>query len=665
MIKNKINRINKINTNTIGLGSIIFFVILFLVLMGFELFSEHVKNTDNTIGYVENIRIVLPNGTKIVQARIDTGAVQTSIDEVLAEQLMIDNPLLKNKTILTAVGKQSRQTIPLKFYLNNKLIDTTATLANRSTLQYSVLVGRKDLNGFIIDTSLVTTNIPRERKIDILGITYLIPYGAMQIPLILAVLSILIVFTRKVIGIKTYGLFAPLIIALSFITMGLMSGLLIYFILLALGIPTDKLLNRLKLLSVSRASINLHLLTIFIGVVFLFLNLTNSDSFVLALPFIIMIHLIETFNKESDAHGTRSAVLLLLTTFMVASLSFFLADYFQNVLNQNQMFIIFIVSFVLSIFLAFYSGIRLTELTRFFKDKTPAEETIGHILLPPFLGMNFRNMKLVKKYNSTEAIELVNDKIKYKELLMRSNVPTPRMLDVISSEFEIRKKLPAFPVPFVIKPANGSAGKGIVIIDSKSDGIYYDNSGNKWSANELMKYMRLVLEGRFSMGLDSDRILVEEKIVADKRVAGLSETGLPDIRLIVFKGRVVAAMARLPTAKSGGKANLSQGALGANIDISSGKILGVYDKVSRKQEVPPPKRLDITLPYWKQVLEIGLTAAKLSGLGYAGVDIIYDRSGPMIMECNGHPGLEIQNVTGINILERVQEIIDKASSKGL
>lgn len=653
----------QVNSNVIGLVAIVIFIVMFAVLFSFEVFFEHTRSDSNTLGYVENVRIVYPNGTRIVQAKIDTGAVESSISESLAEELGLDATFLKNKTIITTAGKQNRQTIPIKFYLNNKLIDTIATLSNRSELEYPLLVGRNDLHGFIIDTMIMPANAPPERWIDSVGITNLIPYGAIQIPLILAVLSVLVVFIRTVLGIKTYGIFAPLIISLTFITMGLKNGLLVYLALLVLGISADKLLGHLRFMSVSRSSINLHLLTIFIGVVFVFLNIANTDHVILALPFIIMIHLIERFNKESEMHGTKSSMMLLLNTFVIAGMSYFMIDYFEDVLTQNKMFILFGVSFILSIILAFYSGIRLTELTRFFKDKETFGKTILNFLKPQFLGMNYRNMVLIDKYNPKEAIELVNDKIRYKELLMRHKVPTPKMLDVISYGFEIPKRLHAVPAPFVIKPANGSAGKGILIIDAKKGGEYIDNKGERLSESFIQKHMLLMLEGRFSMGVESDEILIEEKITANSMVASLSETGLPDVRLIIFKGRIVAAMARIPTKKSGGKANISQGALAADVDIKTGKILGVYDKLSRKRLEPIPKNMDMVLPHWKKVVEIGLRGAELSDLGYSGIDIIYDMSGPMIMECNGHPGMEIQNVTGINILDRVQDIIKEDSLK--
>ena len=54
---------------------------------------------------------------------------------------------------------------------------------------------------------------------------------------------------------------------------------------------------------------------------------------------------------------------------------------------------------------------------------------------------------------------------------------------------------------------------------------------------------------------------------------GYSHEGVPDIRIIVFRGYPVMAMLRLATAASDGKANLHQGAVGVGLALDSGRCL--------------------------------------------------------------------------------------------
>lgn len=45
------------------------------------------------------------------------------------------------------------------------------------------------------------------------------------------------------------------------------------------------------------------------------------------------------------------------------------------------------------------------------------------------------------------------------------------------------------------------------------------------------------------------------------------------------------------------------------------------------------------------------------GLGYLGVDLAIDRElGPLVMEVNARPGLQVQNVTGAGLAERLEEV---------
>ncbi len=53
------------------------------------------------------------------------------------------------------------------------------------------------------------------------------------------------------------------------------------------------------------------------------------------------------------------------------------------------------------------------------------------------------------------------------------------------------------------------------------------------------------------------------------------------------------------------------------------------------------------MPAWAEVLEVSRRAARAVPLGYLGVDVVLDReAGPLVLEINARPGLEIQNVTG-------------------
>jgi len=68
----------------------------------------------------------------------------------------------------------------------------------------------------------------------------------------------------------------------------------------------------------------------------------------------------------------------------------------------------------------------------------------------------------------------------------------------------------------------------------------------------------------------------------------------------------------------------------------------------------------LQIPQWDFILETSARGFEVTGLGYLGVDMVIDRElGPMILEMNARPGLNIQiaNCAGLaNRLARVDEI---------
>jgi hypothetical protein len=101
---------------------------------------------------VEPITLHSASGHKIVQARIDTGATQSSIDIGLAREMGFTKYIGK-VNVVSANGIKTRPLVEVDYELSGKKIKSTFTLADRSNLNYSVLIGRTDLNGFLIDPS--------------------------------------------------------------------------------------------------------------------------------------------------------------------------------------------------------------------------------------------------------------------------------------------------------------------------------------------------------------------------------------------------------------------------------------------------------------------------------------------------------------------------------
>lgn len=277
------------------------------------------------------------------------------------------------------------------------------------------------------------------------------------------------------------------------------------------------------------------------------------------------------------------------------------------------------------------------------------------------LGMNRRNADFILRYNQRSLYPLVDDKLKTKHLACQAGIATPELYGVIEIEHDIAQlsQIVANHHDFVIKPAHGSGGSGILVITGIINGRYQRNNGHLMSEDDLQHHISNILSGLFSLGGQPDVALIEYRVHFDPLFEQVSYRGVPDIRTIVFRGVPVAAMVRLPTHSSDGKANLHQGAVGAGIDMQSGTTTTAVWH-SRPVTHHPDSGAEIRglqIPHWDTLLALAARCHDLVGLGYLGVDVVLDRDlGPLILELNARPGLAIQIANNGGLQQRLQQI---------
>ncbi|MBQ8662104.1 MAG: alpha-L-glutamate ligase-like protein [Alphaproteobacteria bacterium] len=287
------------------------------------------------------------------------------------------------------------------------------------------------------------------------------------------------------------------------------------------------------------------------------------------------------------------------------------------------------------------------------------------------LGMNRRNFDVISKYNRRCLYPLVDDKVKTKELAGKIGISTPRLIGTIEYQFEAKNILDIISgqTEFVIKPAQGSGGKGVLVVRDyqERERVFITASGRRLTYNEVYQHISNILSGLYSLGGKYDTAVIEELVHFSDIFKDYSYQGVPDVRVIVYKGFPALAMTRLPTRASGGRANLHQGAIGVGLDIATGRALhGVCrDRPIAVQPDTGADLMKIEVPYWREHLLIGAQAYEMTGLGYLGADIVLDaRRGPMMLELNARPGLAIQIANGIGLKHRLQEI-DRTYPSGL
>ncbi len=270
------------------------------------------------------------------------------------------------------------------------------------------------------------------------------------------------------------------------------------------------------------------------------------------------------------------------------------------------------------------------------------------------VGINRRNVELVYAYNPRRHYPIADDKLLAKERLTAAGVPVSDTLHVCDGLFAIPRVMAALAdaEQVVIKPANGSGGDGILVIGERlGPGRWRRAGGAELHARELERHLAEIILGSFTSML-ADRAFVERRIRPHALFHELWPDGLCDIRVITLDARPVMAMVRVPTRASAGRANLHQGGLGLAIDLRTGRTFRAVTRgraITHHPESGMPL-VDLALPHWDEVLDVARRAAAAVPLGYLGCDLVVDAArGPLILEINARPGLEIQNVHGYGL----------------
>jgi alpha-L-glutamate ligase-like protein len=275
------------------------------------------------------------------------------------------------------------------------------------------------------------------------------------------------------------------------------------------------------------------------------------------------------------------------------------------------------------------------------------------------LGINRRNAEYTLKYNSRNRYPLVDDKLQTKKLAVEAGIAVPELYGIIETEYQVRRFSEMIEpyAEFALKPSKGSGGNGILVIAGRSKDMYRKVDGSLVTREEVGYHLSNVISGIHSLGGQPDKAMIEYRVQFDPVFEAISYQGVPDIRVIVFLGVPVMSMVRLPTHMSGGKANLHQGAIGAGIDIATGTTLTAVWRNTITSEHPdtgnPVTR--VRIPNWEKLLKIAAQCNEITGLGYIGVDLVLDKEkGPLILEMNARPGLNIQIANRAGLLPRLK-----------
>jgi hypothetical protein len=209
-----------------------------------------------------------------------------------------------------------------------------------------------------------------------------VPLPALSLILVLPLIAFFLVVLRNVIGLETFGTFSPMLLALAFLTTGLIWGLVVFAIIVGLGTGLRLALQGLRLHLVSRVAILIAIVAVsmvgltVLGATFGIGALLHVSIF----PMVIIANIIENFTNTQLERGTREAFRLTFHTLLVATVSYVGIESTglkPFVLAFPELLVVIIG---VEILLGRWRGLRLLEYLRFAKvmgqaDVQPAVET--------------------------------------------------------------------------------------------------------------------------------------------------------------------------------------------------------------------------------------------------------------------------------------------------
>jgi glutathione synthase/RimK-type ligase-like ATP-grasp enzyme len=111
------------------------------------------------------------------------------------------------------------------------------------------------------------------------------------------------------------------------------------------------------------------------------------------------------------------------------------------------------------------------------------------------LGMNRRNAEYIMRCNPRSAYPKVDDKLLTKRLAEEYHVPVPPLYHVVEYHGELRrlKEVLERQGSFVVKPARGAGGSGIVLVTDRTSEGLVKQSGEVVSWKDLTYHISDIL----------------------------------------------------------------------------------------------------------------------------------------------------------------------------
>ena len=476
----------------------------------------------------------------------------------------------------------------------------------------------------------------------------------------LMIAGTVIAVIRNELGMNTFGVFGPVILSFSWVVIGPFWGFIIIAYIFIITSLARVAISDLDLGTAHRVASLLVVAAIGLFVLEAAGQLQNLPPLqaIILFPVVLTTWYAERFVGSLTETGWPPATRRLAATLLSIAAAFFIVTYeplVGLVIRSPELWVALVA---VNILLGTVTDTRLGEYLRF----RTLRRSLGTRNDGNILTMRIRNREFISRYNPASVMAAF-DKGNMKKTLHGLSIPTPAtyLIAKDESDFQALRTLLETQDTFAVKPIDGSGGRDVLAVRGRDaeTGEFLTNRG-RLTADEIVAHTRKICVGGVSDYGARREALVEGFIAPDRMLANRITQGVPDLRVITLLGFPVMSMVRLPTEESNGTANIHTGAVAVAIDIATGEASGGYQQTRDEFIDSHPDSgadLEFSVPDWEAVLTMASQAAIASGLGFTGVDIVFDEdNGPMVLEVNRRPGLGIQNANMDGLLHRLRYV---------
>lgn len=310
--------------------------------------------------------VVWTEGVRGLQALMRTAQTNADVRASLAQQTIVviaDGSL--NTLSRTAKGQYA--VLRPKAILLTRREALNALLTTASIEDFGAELAQYDIDALTLDAS--SAGLRPWNVLSTLVNAMLVrgvPSQTVILLLVLPVIATILAFLKQVVGITTFGLYTPSIIALSFLALGWQMGILFLVAILLVGYAARRLMRGWRILYVPKVAIILTVVSVALLILMsigamLGMSFTRETIFLL----LIMSTLAEEFLNLKTEQGLTSAILAIGETVLAALLCVFLVQWgpFQSLLLAYPELLVLTV--LANLVLGRWTGLRLFEYFRF------------------------------------------------------------------------------------------------------------------------------------------------------------------------------------------------------------------------------------------------------------------------------------------------------------